>query len=221
MKEKIKNLSNKKIVIVSALIMIVVILLGLTYAVWSRNFEQTGTNINTYDCFNITYSETNSGVSQLNSYPQSDSDGLTNEPYEVTITNTCETPASYSVVLHKLEGSTLDNSHVKVAVDNIELLSAADEVTSTIGTEGRTIYEGIVLGKSSKTIQVRSWMEENTSESDGANKTFNYKITIEAIAGKGNKLASLIMLGNNISLPISNEAYLDGEPNQEKDVELL
>ena len=80
----IKKLTNKKIVLISATVMVVVLILGFTLALWSRNFTQTGTNTITTDCFNIEYSE-NDATSLVNAYPQTDEDGLKNVSYDVTI----------------------------------------------------------------------------------------------------------------------------------------
>ena len=132
MKEK-KKLTNTKILLGSITIMLVTLILGFTFALWSRNFTQTGVNSITSDCFNIEYEETSGDISLSNIYPQTDENGLKNKPYQVTITNTCNTPASYNVVLHKVNTSTLADSYIKVAVNGTyKLLSQYSTTTSSL-----------------------------------------------------------------------------------------
>ena len=67
--ENIRNLSNKKVVITSILIFILILAIAFTYAIWTSNFTQTGENVSNYDCFDITFSENNgSGFIKSNTY---------------------------------------------------------------------------------------------------------------------------------------------------------
>ena len=94
----------------------------------------------------IAYEETNNGVTTENGYPQTDEQGMRNDPYEVQITNTCSTAAAYNVILNKEGTSTLEDDYLKVAVDEeIQKLSDAQTVdTKTI--EGFNNVESKLLG---------------------------------------------------------------------------
>ena len=193
--ENIRNLSNKKVVITSILIFILILAIAFTYAIWTSNFTQTGENVSNYDCFDITFSENNgSGFTLSNQIPITDAQGLQNSYYSVTIKNTCNIGASYNVVLNKMNSSTLADSHVKIAVNsNVSLLSNLPSVKTSLSSasSARNIYSGVLSARETATIKIQSWMDENTSVAEGTNKSFTYKITIDAISG-GNELAKLI-----------------------------
>lgn len=165
--ENIRNLSNKKVVITSILIFILILAIAFTYAIWTSNFTQTGENVSNYDCFDITFSENNgSGFTLSNQIPITDAQGLQNSYYSVTIKNTCNIGASYNVVLNKMNSSTLADSHVKIAVNsNVSLLSNLPSVKTSLSSasSARNIYSGVLSARGTATIKIQSWMDENTS----------------------------------------------------------
>lgn len=190
MLEKLKNISNKKIVIVTSIVMLLVLIAGVSYAIWSRSFTQTGTNLSKYDCFDIVYAENVNEVSLSNGYPITDEEGLKAESYDLTIKNTCKILANYEVVLNKLNTSTLNDTNVKIAVDSdISLLSDLKTTNTNLtnATEGKVLTTGILASGQSKTIKIQSWMDENTTKADGASKSFSYKVTAEATTGVSSK----------------------------------
>ena len=181
------KLSNKKIIILSIVGTLVSLSIAFTYAIWSRSFTQTGINTNDYSCFDIKYSENTSGLTLSKKYPIIDEEGLNQESYDVTIQNICNIGASYTVLLNKKSTSTLADEHVKVAVNgNINLLSDYQTTTTSISnySDARVIYTDFLSANETKTIKIQSWMDENTSKEDGSNKSFTYKITIDAQTSK-------------------------------------
>ncbi len=212
MVEKINKTSNKKIVIISALLMIVILIIGFTYAYWTRNFTQSGTNISKYKCFNVTYKENVEGITLENEYPISDEEGMQQEPYEVEITNTCETVASYNVVLNKMNTTTVKDEYIKIGInEEIKNLSELNTIDSTLenASYGKILKTGVLGVKESTTISVRSWMDIDTPEEEGTNKIFENKITIESVAG--NKQLAALILANN-ELKTKTPDFSVGEP---------
>lgn len=190
MVEKLKKISNKKIVIVTSIVMLLVLIASVSYAIWSRSFTQTGTNLSKYDCFDIVYAENVNEVSLSNGYPITDEEGLNAESYDLTIKNTCKILANYEVVLNKLNTSTLNDTNVKIAVDSdISLLSDLKTTNTNLtnATEGKVLTTGILASGQSKTIKIQSWMDENTTKTEGSGKSFSYKVTAEATTGVSSK----------------------------------
>lgn len=205
------KLSNKKIIILSIVGTLVSLTIAFTYAIWSRSFTQTGINTNDYSCFDIKYSENTSGLTLSKKYPIVDEDGLNQESYDVTIQNICNIGASYTVLLNKKSTSTLADEHVKVAVNgNINFLSDYQTTTTNISnySDARVIYTDFLSANETKTIKIQSWMDENTSKEDGSNKSFTYKITIDAQTSK-NLLADKV-LENKVITSVPD--FLVGEP---------
>lgn len=212
MVEKINKTSNKKIVMISALLMIIILIIGFTYAYWTRNFTQSGTNISKYKCFNVTYKENVEGITLENGYPISDEEGLQQEPYEVEIENTCETVASYNVVLNKMNTTTVKDEYIKIGMnEEVKKLSELNTIDSTLenASYGKILKTGVLGVKESTTISVRSWMDIDTPEEEGTNKIFENKITIESVAG--NKQLAALILANN-ELKTTTIDYKIGEP---------
>ncbi len=189
-------------------IMLILAITTFTYAIWSRTHTQTGINKNTYACFDISYEETNGAeVTMDNGFPQTDEQGMQNDAYEVEIKNTCDTVSTYNVILNKQTGSDLKDEHLKVAVDNDYKLLSDATTTDTRQIDGFNNAQSYIIGtgvvgpKQTKIVQIRSWMDKDTSETDGENKSFTFKITIEAVAGIGdtNLLAGKILASQKIT----------------------
>ncbi len=217
-----KKTKRNVLIIVIGLILVVAVA-TLSYALWTRNFTETGVNKNVYDCFEISYQETKGeGVTLEHGYPQTDEEGMQNNPYEITVKNTCKTIATYNVILNKENSSTLEPQYLKVAVgDNYKNLNEYETTTtqSISGFNNAASYiigTGVLTPDTTKIIDVRSWMDENTSVSNGTNKSFTFKITIEATSGLTNDklLATNILQNQNISSEMNK--YSDGVMSEEE-----
>ena len=88
-----------------------------SYALWIANLAQTGENIVSVGCFDVEMEEINAPITLKNTYPVSDSKGLTQTPYTIKLSNTnCTTDASYTITLNTLTTNTMDNSKIKFAI---------------------------------------------------------------------------------------------------------
>ncbi len=212
---------KRKIITITVIgIMLILAITTFTYAIWSRTHIQTGVNKNTYACFDISYEETSgTGITMENGFPQKDEDGLKNDAYEVQIKNTCDTVSTYNVILNKEQGSDLDDSHLKVAVDNdYKLLSTATktdlrQIDNFTNEASYIIGTGVIGPKQTKIVQIRSWMDKDTTETDGENKSFTFKITIEAVAGINKEMPLQAMILSNEIKSDSNLDFTKGFPN--------
>ncbi len=211
---------KRKITIITVIgIMLMLAITTFTYAIWSRTHTQTGINKNTYACFEISYAETNGeGITMDNGFPQTDEQGMQNDAYEVEITNTCDTVSTYNVILNKQQGSDLKDEHLKVAVDNdYKLLSDATPtdtrtITDFQNEKSYIIGTGVVGPKQTKVVKIRSWMDKDTSEQEGENKSFTFKITIEAEAGDNN-YEVVKVLGKDYVARTETPDFTAGFPN--------
>ena len=89
-------MKKRNIYLTGLFILVVLILVGVSYAYLKKSVVQSGSNdLNTLTCFEFSLADTdaeNTGISLVNEYPVPDSEGLLNEPYKFTITNNCTTP---------------------------------------------------------------------------------------------------------------------------------
>ncbi len=187
-------MKKKKLLIIVISIVLILSVIGISYAVWTLNLTQTGENDIASTCFNISFTEKDN-ISLQKSYPLYDKDGKKLTPYEFTITNNCDSSASYAVNLEVLNTSTLTNNDaVKVMFskkeDNVEnelklnLLSNYETVTKTLNNakSAFNLTTGYLSAKESKTYDLRLWLDENvtTETLNIQNTTFNSKVIVTA-----------------------------------------
>ena len=187
-------MKKKKVLIIVISIVLILSVIGISYAIWTLNLTQTSENDIASTCFNISFTEKDN-ISLQKSYPLYDKDGKKLTPYEFTITNNCDSSASYAVNLEVLNTSTLTNNDaVKVMFskkeDNVEnelkldLLSNYETVTKTLNNAKSSfnLTTGYLGAKESKTYDLRLWLDENvtTETLNIQNTTFNSKVIVTA-----------------------------------------
>lgn len=81
-----------------------IIIIGVSFAFWYLNLEQTTPNVVVSDCFRIEFTEGNAiHLDQV--YPVSDEEGLKGIAYTFTLKNACESNVTYQINLETLNGS--------------------------------------------------------------------------------------------------------------------
>ncbi len=191
-----KNLSKtqKTILVSIVIILILSVTVGISYALWTISLNQGGQNDIATSCFNITFAEKNN-LSLQNSYPLYDADGKKLKPYELTITNNCDTYASYQMNLEVLNTSTLTSyNYIKAMVGTttdgteselkLDLLSNYETVTKTL-SDALTSFKldtGYLDANETKTYTLRLWLDENvtTDTPNVQNTNINTKVTVSA-----------------------------------------
>ncbi len=192
---------RKKIILVVIGIFVILAIIAFSFAVWTRNFTQTGVNRNTYDCLDIVYDELTDDMLKEHSYPMTDSDGMKTDPYTVKVTNNCPYVVSYNLYLNEMSTNNLNVNYVKIGLnEEIFMLNTKTSKTATIsGTDTAwQLSSGVLGGGQSKTLATRMWMDENTTVSQGMDTQFNFKMSIESVAGGGNYLAGRILSDNEL-----------------------
>ncbi|MBR1749219.1 MAG: hypothetical protein IJ743_05460 [Bacilli bacterium] len=160
----------------------VLLLIGVSYAIWQLNFTQESANVLSTACFSVSYTEQDN-ISLLNTYSMLDSEGSTLTPYQVTIKNNCNEYGAYQVNLEVLNTSTLDSAFVKIMFDEQEpkLLNSYTAVEKTLSdaTSAYKMTKGFLNPNEEKTYTLRLWIDENVSLEDHVEgKRFSSKITI-------------------------------------------
>ena len=184
--------NRKKILIVIMVLIVVFGIIGVSYALWVLNLSQTGENSIASSCFNVTFSEKNN-INLEKTYPLYDADGKKLTPYEFTITNTCDSYASFNVNLDILNTTTLTNdSAIKIMLASKEndteteittsLLSSLTAATKTLSDASKSfnLTTGYLNANESKTYTLRLWLDENvTTSTEGIqNAKFSSKVVV-------------------------------------------
>ena len=200
-----KNKKKQIIITLIAIISLIVITVGVTYAFF--NYAKEGTTDNTIQTGSITFlytevSGVGKGISLTEAYPVADSIGKvqTGEgkvfDFKVTSNISMNSNIGYQVTARKKTGSTLANSAVKVYLTEVNgaeqelLLSKYSELSQTDKVDSskfdeRILYEATVPANTSnyeKNFRLRMWVDENTDFSDGSmnDKTFTLTVNVYA-----------------------------------------
>ena len=172
------------------------LLVSFSYAYYMFGVSQSGYNAIVGDCFRITFAD-EEALNINNATPMYDSvvDSLT--PYTFYITNVCNYEMNYSVSLETLNSTTMSLDAIKVKIDdkNPKLLgNIADNDSNSIindnAISSKTIDHGHLEGNSTKTLNLRVWIDVNSTVEQSANKEFNSKVVVNATIGGDAYLAS-------------------------------
>ena len=200
-----KNKNKQIIITLIAIISLIVITVGVTYAFF--NYSRTGTTDNVVKTGGITFlytevSGVGKGISLTEAYPVADSIGKVQVgegkvfDFKVTSNISMNSNIGYQVTARKKTGSTLANSAVKVYLTEVNgteqelLLSKYSELDQTDKVDSskfdeRILYEATVPANTSnyeKNFRLRMWVSDDTDFSDGSmnDKTFTLTVNVYA-----------------------------------------
>ena len=170
---------RKSLVIHAAFFGILLILVGSAASYAQITFEVTGkkTNKITAGCLKVKLEE-DGNIFLTNAIPLSDQEGQNTEPYILTITNTCTIDAHYYVTFNVIDESNLNN------IEKVKLSLSGDKTLAPTFIENLDLYnlasapsyveltylidDGILTTESSKTIELRMWIDYNVTEFEGS-----------------------------------------------------
>ena len=187
MDEKTVNINKRKIYI--TLLIVVICLIGVSYAFFTLYLRQSQENtITSLTCLSTFFEEESPGITLTNAYAVSDEEGMTNEPFTFYLENKCnETTYVYITIDSLNEGAStnLDSSHVKYNLSTYDTTDGFNAIvkSSSIkrlenGHDGY-IIKTLALGSGeSIAYDLRLWVDEATSSADGLGKTWSGQIVV-------------------------------------------
>ena len=190
------NKKRKVILVVVGILLTLSVAIGISYAYYMFGASQSGYNAIIGDCFEITFADDGElNINGASPIYDSNADELT--PYTFYITNVCNYEINYSVSLETLDSTTMSLDAIKVKMDDKSpklLGSIADNDSSSIINSNvlssKTIDHGKVEGNSTKTLNLRIWIDVNSTIEQAANKVFNSKVVVNATIGGDAYLAT-------------------------------
>ena len=212
MQESISKDKNK-LKIFSSLLIIVLLIMGVSFAVFQNFARQSGTNnLGATNCFSVTFEGVNNAINLANDYPIPDSEGLEREPYTFKVTNNCNQYLSLSIGVETLSTSEIPSNLIKgIIVKNGGIPTTAMLLSSGKTMEaqnGGTAYELLTDGlgaNSSKTYDLRLWFDESMTKEQGASKKYQGKVIVGASAEvePPKNLREAILADNDIKAPLT------------------
>ena len=191
--------SEKIIMSIMIIVLLIVIIMGISYAAFVHSYAQEEANNFTAACYDIDYDEEVEGITVENSYPMSDVRGLMQKPYKLTMTNNCKTTIGYNVMLNILKDSTTPIELMKVSVnDTVKYVTKLPKGESSIADkkEAYKLLTGNLNSQESITYEFRAWM--NIDSTTGQNTNFSNKISVEVSPYP--LLAGAILLNSNFQV---------------------
>ena len=203
----------KKIRIILSVLLVVILLIGTSFAIFQNFARQSGTNnLGATNCFSVTFEGVNNAINLANDYPIPDSEGLEREPYTFKVTNNCNQYLSLSIGVETLSTSEIPSNLIKgVIIKNGETPTSAMLLSSGKTMEaqnGGTAYELLTDGlgaKASKTYDLRLWFDESMTKEQGASKKYQGKVIVGASADieKTRNLREAILANNEVKTPLT------------------
>ena len=179
---------RQKIIIGVGIILVVLgIIIGASYALWTTTPYQESVNKIASDCLKIKLTGKNE-IQLEKAYPIRDSEVKELVPYEFTIENTCNLEIKYQVNLEIMDGNRISSELIGVSINNggKKLLNTYEEVEPTYSksdyqaVESRNLVKGKRLkGKERITYALKLWLDQSvTLEDDVINKEFIAKVSV-------------------------------------------
>ena len=177
-------MKNKKVLIIMISIILILSIVGLSYALWYFNLKQTGINKIAGSCFNLSLTNEKNDINLTDAYPITNEEGKKLTPYSFTITNTCDLFASYTVNLEVLENNTLPIKYISSMINNESIikLSELEDAKTTIdgSVTSKILAKGSLGSGDSVDYNLRLWMSEDVTpeDTDAMNKNFKSKVVV-------------------------------------------
>ena len=208
---------KKKRTILYGLLVTVLVLIGVTYAYYRITKTQTNSNvIGTRTCLNTTLTEETSEIVLSDAFPISDEDGLKQSPFTFTLTNNCDSYVKVTIALvseYRTSTSTayLKDNYVKTNLSTKGTNDGSSVILSTLSLgEVDTNTQGYVLkttglkNKEAKSFDLRLWLDSETTNEQGLNKTWKGKIVVSVVAAEYvPTFAETILAKNEVKTPIT------------------
>ena len=185
--------NKKKIFLGIGAIAIIVLVLGVSFALWNINIAQEGINKLETDCFKIEFTDKNP-ISLSNAYPIEDELGMMQTPYTFTMTNVCNGSAKYQINLETMNpnGTKMPDKYLKVNLSEGNISKKTTKLDKSINSsldteptidgaiEAYKLVSGIMESGETKEFNLRIWMHSEVlaSDEDSMNANYQGKISI-------------------------------------------
>lgn len=179
-------MKKKKIILSFFVLILILSVIGISYAYWHVTLSQKKVNKITGSCLSLSLENEKNAINLTNAYPILNEEGKKLTPYSFSITNTCDLFASYTVNLEILEGSTLPIKYISSLLNNekITKLASLEEAKTTRdgAISSKVLAKGSLGSGDTIDYALRLWMSEDVTPSDidAMNKVFQSKIVVIA-----------------------------------------
>ena len=192
--------SSKKIVLsVLGIAILIVAVVGISYAVFATTLTGTKENTLTTGTISMTYTEDTNGISITNDMPTSDTDGKaltgTNNVFDFTVSSTITGDATinYEITAIKDQNSSISNNYIKLYLEK-ETSNSYKEVmkptyftpitaktTDGSPTGSMVLASGTLSKNVTENYRLRMWLADN-APTDLGSKYFMVRVNVYGFA---------------------------------------
>ena len=189
---------KENIAIIVLLLVMVVAIIGVSYAAFNYSKEGTTPNTITTGVISMTYTESDNVLNITGALPTTDKTGKTRtiegEYFDFTVSSTITGNANinYEISAKKEDGNTIDGSNIKLYLTRLtddgeeELMTPEiyNEEKSSNTYTGRppgemSLYTSSMSASDSNNYRLRMWVDEDYNpQGDGGNLTFSVRINV-------------------------------------------
>ena len=188
---------RKRLLTLSIMLVVVVLLSGVSYAIFTNYVSQTDTNTLAASCIDFDFNGQNE-LNITNTYPMKDGEALEQTPYTFTIKNKCDNYIEYYVIASVVKTTkSLRTQYVKVSLlgdsdltssplNDLETVSTPQSLSNYDITGNYVLKKGDGIVKDeSRTFEFRMWVNGDMPEVWGAasgslvaNRNLQVKISV-------------------------------------------
>ena len=185
---------KKRMLILCIMLAVVLMITGVSYAVFTSYSSQTDANTLAASCMDLEFNGQNE-INLLNTYPISEGEALEQTPYTFTIKNNCDNYIEYYVIASIISTTNkIDSKYVKVSllgdndlngtvINSLESISTPQSLSKYNITENYILKRGDGISKDeSRTFNFRMWLDSNNKDiwtrEDIEGKNYQVKISV-------------------------------------------
>lgn len=179
----------KLLMIFGIALVVVVLTVSTSFALWTISKTQKGDNVIIGDCLSFSMDSQNDGITLEKTWPLIDFEGMQLEGYKFTVKNNCDKPMDYRIELNNLVESPqnyLNDEFVAVLLDygykyKLSELENLENTDQSIRAKKTLAYD-TVMGGATNSHTLRLWVDESATN-EAQNKSFLSKVSISAGQG--------------------------------------
>ena len=185
---------KKRMLILCIMLAVVLMITGVSYAVFTNYSSQTDANTLAASCMDLEFNGQNE-INLLNTYPISEGEALEQTPYTFTIKNKCDNYIEYYIIASVISTTNkIDSKYVKVSllgdndlngtvINTLESISTPQSLSKYNITENYILKRGDGISKDeSRTFNFRMWLDSSNKDiwtkEDIEGKDYQVKISV-------------------------------------------
>ena len=185
---------KKRMLILCIMLAVVLMITGVSYAVFTSYSSQDDANTLAASCMNLEFNGQNE-INLLNTYPISEGEALEQAPYTFTIKNNCDNYIEYYVIASVISTTNkVDSKYVKVSllgdndlngavINTLESIATPQSLSKYNITENYILKRGDGISKDeSRTFNFRMWLDSSNKDiwtrEDIEGKDYQVKISV-------------------------------------------